>query len=136
MKVFTGGERWRQSQTGEEVSREEGEEMNGSRGRKWLMNMFKLSVYSRQIYSDHCYTYFCYFYFQLYCLMPKSITLSIGFPFAYLFSLAWDNWVQDWHMLKLSFFFLSFLTRTVHYEGGAVSVHARSLWRLETLRVA
>uniref|UniRef100_A0A2K5Y2Y2 Ryanodine receptor 2 n=1 Tax=Mandrillus leucophaeus TaxID=9568 RepID=A0A2K5Y2Y2_MANLE len=26
--------------------------------------------------------------------------------------------------------------RTVHYEGGAVSVHARSLWRLETLRVA
>ncbi|XP_068532347.1 ryanodine receptor 2 isoform X3 [Anas acuta] len=26
--------------------------------------------------------------------------------------------------------------RTVHYEGGAVSIHARSLWRLETLRVA
>ncbi|XP_026770929.3 ryanodine receptor 2 isoform X6 [Pangasianodon hypophthalmus] len=26
--------------------------------------------------------------------------------------------------------------RTVHYEGGAVSTHARSLWRLETLRVA
>ncbi|XP_030630748.1 ryanodine receptor 2 [Chanos chanos] len=26
--------------------------------------------------------------------------------------------------------------RTVHYEGGAVSSHARSLWRLETLRVA
>ncbi|XP_014118778.1 PREDICTED: ryanodine receptor 2 [Pseudopodoces humilis] len=26
--------------------------------------------------------------------------------------------------------------RTVHYEGGAVSLHARSLWRLETLRVA
>ncbi|MGH0129295.1 UNVERIFIED_CONTAM: hypothetical protein FKN15_004774 [Acipenser sinensis] len=26
--------------------------------------------------------------------------------------------------------------RSVHYEGGAVSVHARSLWRLETLRVA
>ncbi|KAM9612984.1 ryanodine receptor 2 [Trichechus inunguis] len=26
--------------------------------------------------------------------------------------------------------------RNVHYEGGAVSVHARSLWRLETLRVA
>ncbi|XP_076743293.1 ryanodine receptor 2 isoform X3 [Maylandia zebra] len=25
--------------------------------------------------------------------------------------------------------------RTVHYEGGAVSCHARSLWRLETLRV-
>ncbi|XP_061561261.1 ryanodine receptor 2 isoform X2 [Phycodurus eques] len=25
--------------------------------------------------------------------------------------------------------------RTVHYEGGAVSSHARSLWRLETLRV-
>uniref|UniRef100_A0A670IB03 Ryanodine receptor 2 n=1 Tax=Podarcis muralis TaxID=64176 RepID=A0A670IB03_PODMU len=25
---------------------------------------------------------------------------------------------------------------TVHYEGGAVSIHARSLWRLETLRVA
>ncbi|TMS22614.1 Ryanodine receptor 2 [Larimichthys crocea] len=25
--------------------------------------------------------------------------------------------------------------RTVHYEGGAVSNHARSLWRLETLRV-
>ncbi|XP_010783028.1 ryanodine receptor 2-like [Notothenia coriiceps] len=25
--------------------------------------------------------------------------------------------------------------RTVHYEGGAVSTHARSLWRLETLRV-
>lgn len=30
--------------------------------------------------------------------------------------------------------FVSF--RTVHYEGGAVSIHARSLWRLETLRVA
>ncbi|NXQ35610.1 RYR2 protein, partial [Alaudala cheleensis] len=28
------------------------------------------------------------------------------------------------------------LRRTVHYEGGAVSIHARSLWRLETLRVA
>ncbi|XP_028285731.1 ryanodine receptor 2 [Parambassis ranga] len=27
------------------------------------------------------------------------------------------------------------LRRTVHYEGGAVSSHARSLWRLETLRV-
>uniref|UniRef100_A0A2K6F9M5 Ryanodine receptor 2 n=1 Tax=Propithecus coquereli TaxID=379532 RepID=A0A2K6F9M5_PROCO len=26
--------------------------------------------------------------------------------------------------------------RTVHFEGGAISVHARSLWRLETLRVA
>ncbi|XP_072436665.1 ryanodine receptor 2 isoform X1 [Chiloscyllium punctatum] len=26
--------------------------------------------------------------------------------------------------------------RTVHYEGGAVSIHARSLWRLEMLRVA
>ncbi|XP_035389753.1 ryanodine receptor 2 isoform X3 [Electrophorus electricus] len=26
--------------------------------------------------------------------------------------------------------------RSVHYEGGAVSTHARSLWRLETLRVA
>ncbi|XP_075412509.1 ryanodine receptor 2 [Tenrec ecaudatus] len=26
--------------------------------------------------------------------------------------------------------------RNVHYEGGAVSVYARSLWRLETLRVA
>ncbi|XP_056627769.1 ryanodine receptor 2 isoform X3 [Triplophysa dalaica] len=26
--------------------------------------------------------------------------------------------------------------RAVHYEGGAVSIHARSLWRLETLRVA
>ncbi|NXB35105.1 RYR2 protein, partial [Eulacestoma nigropectus] len=26
--------------------------------------------------------------------------------------------------------------RTIHYEGGAVSIHARSLWRLETLRVA
>ncbi|TRY59413.1 hypothetical protein DNTS_004316 [Danionella cerebrum] len=26
--------------------------------------------------------------------------------------------------------------RSVHYEGGAVSIHARSLWRLETLRVA
>ncbi|XP_032330222.1 uncharacterized protein LOC106729438 isoform X4 [Camelus ferus] len=26
--------------------------------------------------------------------------------------------------------------RSVHYEVGAVSVHARSLWRLETLRVA
>ncbi|NXA99462.1 RYR2 protein, partial [Cnemophilus loriae] len=26
--------------------------------------------------------------------------------------------------------------RTVHYEGGAVSIHARSLWRVETLRVA
>ncbi|NXO78085.1 RYR2 protein, partial [Sitta europaea] len=26
--------------------------------------------------------------------------------------------------------------RTVHYEGGAVAIHARSLWRLETLRVA
>ncbi|XP_006872072.1 PREDICTED: ryanodine receptor 2 [Chrysochloris asiatica] len=26
--------------------------------------------------------------------------------------------------------------RNVHYEGGAVSIHARSLWRLETLRVA
>nr|XP_031543108.1 ryanodine receptor 2-like [Vicugna pacos] len=26
--------------------------------------------------------------------------------------------------------------RTVHYEVGAVSVHARSLWRMETLRVA
>ncbi|XP_077359216.1 ryanodine receptor 2 [Festucalex cinctus] len=25
--------------------------------------------------------------------------------------------------------------KTVHYEGGAVSSHARSLWRLETLRV-
>ncbi|KAM3591914.1 uncharacterized protein V6R79_009433 [Siganus canaliculatus] len=25
--------------------------------------------------------------------------------------------------------------RTVHYEGGAVSSHARSLWRVETLRV-
>ncbi|XP_051926912.1 ryanodine receptor 2 isoform X3 [Hippocampus zosterae] len=25
--------------------------------------------------------------------------------------------------------------RTVHYEGGAVSSHAKSLWRLETLRV-
>ncbi|XP_075890924.1 ryanodine receptor 2 isoform X2 [Nelusetta ayraudi] len=25
--------------------------------------------------------------------------------------------------------------RTVHYEGGAVASHARSLWRLETLRV-
>lgn len=31
---------------------------------------------------------------------------------------------------------LFFKNRTVHYEGGAVSVHARSLWRLETLRVA
>lgn len=31
---------------------------------------------------------------------------------------------------------VSFLTpRTVHYEGGPVSTHARSLWRLETLRV-
>eukprot|EP00063_Salmo_salar_P065421 XP_014040256.1 PREDICTED: ryanodine receptor 2-like [Salmo salar] len=29
-----------------------------------------------------------------------------------------------------------FFPRTVHYEGGAVSIHARSLWRLETLRVA
>lgn len=28
-----------------------------------------------------------------------------------------------------------FTPRTVHYEGGAVSNHARSLWRLETLRV-
>uniref|UniRef100_A0A8C8BN41 Ryanodine receptor 2 n=1 Tax=Otus sunia TaxID=257818 RepID=A0A8C8BN41_9STRI len=28
------------------------------------------------------------------------------------------------------------VSRTVHYEGGAVSIHARSLWRLETLRVA
>lgn len=28
-----------------------------------------------------------------------------------------------------------FTPRTVHYEGGAVSSHARSLWRLETLRV-
>ncbi|XP_045393234.1 ryanodine receptor 2 isoform X3 [Lemur catta] len=26
--------------------------------------------------------------------------------------------------------------RTVHFEGGAISIHARSLWRLETLRVA
>ncbi|XP_039594621.1 ryanodine receptor 2 isoform X2 [Polypterus senegalus] len=26
--------------------------------------------------------------------------------------------------------------RSVHYEGGAVAIHARSLWRLETLRVA
>ncbi|XP_078504129.1 ryanodine receptor 2 [Lissotriton helveticus] len=26
--------------------------------------------------------------------------------------------------------------RNVHYEGGAVSIHARSLWRLETLRVS
>lgn len=28
-----------------------------------------------------------------------------------------------------------FTSRTIHYEGGAVSSHARSLWKLETLRV-
>lgn len=31
--------------------------------------------------------------------------------------------------------FFHFTARTVHYEGGAVASHARSLWRLETLRV-
>lgn len=31
--------------------------------------------------------------------------------------------------------FIHFTARTVHYEGGAVASHARSLWRLETLRV-
>lgn len=36
--------------------------------------------------------------------------------------------------VKIGLFLFS--DRTVHYEGGAVAVHARSLWRLETLRVA
>lgn len=31
--------------------------------------------------------------------------------------------------------FIHVTARTVHYEGGAVASHARSLWRLETLRV-
>lgn len=59
--------------------------------------------------------------------------LSRGFQLLFSF-----NWLEKLspRMKHVKIGFFCCFNRTVHYEGGAVSVHARSLWRLETLRVA
>lgn len=49
----------------------------------------------------------------------------------------WKPWLNGWlEFVNLHLLLCCISFRVAHYEGGAVCSHARSLWRLEPLRIA